>query len=93
MAMPAFTQPGKAGVAQLVAGPVREPGPSPCGAEHLVEPVDRKRVVLPRTLERDEEPIRRRTKRSLFVHVVGHRGEEGGRRSARAADVRPCRLQ
>jgi hypothetical protein len=35
----AFTQSGEAGVAQLMAGPVVESSPLPCGAEDLDDPL------------------------------------------------------
>ena len=37
-------QPGEAGVAQLVTGPVVETGPSPCGPHDLVESRNRERM-------------------------------------------------
>ena len=62
-------QAGQTGVAQLVAGAVRQPRPGPGAGDDLVQPVDRQRLAPARPFEHDEQPVRGGARRSLGVHV------------------------
>ena len=75
---PGFAQSGEAGVSELMTGAVDESSPRPGGAEDLDDPLARERLPTTRALERDEQPIGLHIRWSLLVHVVRHRGEEGG---------------
>ncbi len=54
---PSLPQPGQAGVAQLVTGSVRQPGPSAGAVEDLVEPVGAQRPAAPGTFEHQKHRV------------------------------------
>ncbi len=72
-------QPGEAGVAELVAGPMHQSGPGPGGAEHLVQTFGGESLPVSWTFEDNEQAVGGGVRWSFPVEVVGHRGEEGRR--------------
>src|SRR5271165_5739466 len=70
-----LAQSGEAGVAQLVAGAMRQAGTLSGGPNDLVETGHRERLSATCALEHDEQRLAR-CLWSLVVHVAGHRGKE-----------------
>ena len=83
-------QPGQTRVAQLVAGAMRQTGPGPGAGDDLVQPLDRQRLTPTGSLQHHEQPVGRRVRRPLVVHVRRRRWRRSWARPAPAADGRPC---
>jgi hypothetical protein len=73
-------EPGQAGVSQLVAGRMRQPGAAPGPGQDLVEPLRRQRVAAVRAHEHHEHPVGLGIRGSLGLQAataVKNRDETG----------------
>ncbi len=72
-------QPGEAGVAEFVTGPMHQAGPGPCRAEHFIQSLGGEGLAPSRLFQDDEQMVSGGLGWSFPVQVVGHRREEGRR--------------
>ena len=76
---PRLTEPGEAGVTELVARQVLQAGPSPGPVDDLVQAGGRERLAPPWPLQHDEDPVGAAGSWAFGVVVGRDGGEEPGR--------------
>src|ERR1700694_1112426 len=74
-----LSQPGEAGVAELMTGGPSKSGALTGSAHDDVDPFSGQAMSPARSLQGHEDPVGRGTTRSLQPQVLAHRGEKGVR--------------